>query len=223
MSEPTPFSAVVVVEGAKRAAASPRKLAVLRAVVAGELCKSAGDTGRCTELLSTCRQPRAMTHCAAPVARYEQRPWRLRLLFHASRWRQAMREGTQAAQQLKQGLKVSCSNNAVDLTRGPIRLRYALPATDYVRLRALFADLNPTKQQLASAFSRSWPQFLTWDVTRPASISRSACRGRTRCVRVPCATCGCSGLHAAMLTHEPCCLRRSCVLVPCLSLAVRDR
>ena len=43
MAKPGPFTAVVAVDGAKRAAASPRKLAVLRAVVAGELCKSAGD------------------------------------------------------------------------------------------------------------------------------------------------------------------------------------
>jgi hypothetical protein len=46
MAKPGPFTAVVAVEGAKRAAASPRKLAVLRAVVAGELCKSATVCGR---------------------------------------------------------------------------------------------------------------------------------------------------------------------------------
>ena len=61
MAKPGPFTAVVAVEGAQRAAARPRKLAVFRAVVAGEICKSVGDTvpaklspavarSRCTQL-----------------------------------------------------------------------------------------------------------------------------------------------------------------------------
>ena len=43
MAKPGPFTPVVAVEGAKRSA-SPRQLAVFRAVIAGERAESAGAT-----------------------------------------------------------------------------------------------------------------------------------------------------------------------------------